>query len=432
MSNILSIAQSVADDLSLDPPASLFGLDIGDSTARRMRRAIERTCQHLRVTHDWQQSKREHVFQTIEGAVQPGAIPADFARFVGNTMFDRSRRIPLEMAERDEDWAFINGYPWGTWQIRWVRRANDIWIGPTYQPGLHIAFDYVSDAVGVAPAVPHDVIDTTEGMTLLPNKRYVVRSGHNVKVAPLGLGDSIELVPEGGLWVNLGATFTPTDGSTIQGVVNPTFRDWVSLIREGAGYAIHEQAGHWLNLATPTKNGMMLEASRRYLVGRGHIVYVPVLAAGEQIELVPATGSWLNNSARFVTRPGLEISPPQVDVMIAKITSDMDMVPAYTLSAPQSEQNPFGRARPVSHFQADTDEPLWDDELVILGTIWALQYRDGQQYNEDFRAFERAIYDRLKGSEGYGKINMNGRGGPCLTRPARPTIMVPDNWSEFK
>jgi hypothetical protein len=405
MATLLTLANDVADRLSLDPVSTLYGLDTGNTTGRRLRAAITDACEYLRANFDWQQCRREHMFLTQPREQQTGAIPVDFLRFVEGTMFDRSRRIPLSMAESDRDWAAAKGFPIGGIETKWVRRGNDIWLAPWTQPGLEISFEYHSDAICEVPAVAHDVIHTTDGMTLQPGTRYIVRSGHKLKVATLTAAQSVELVPEGGAWSRLGFTLEMIDGSAIQGFNDPEYGDWISLVRADGIYQLAKAAGFWNEIALPTTNGMTLEATRRYAVGTGHILYIPVLAAGEQIELVPATGTWQTTRAKFVTRDGLDISGPLYDVALITLTADMAFTPAYTMTGAPAEATPYAKSRTASRFTADTDVPLWDDSLVKLGAVWQMKYADGLPYSEDFRAFQMRIYDTIKGSEGHGLVS---------------------------
>lgn len=422
MGTILSIAQTVADDLALEAPETLFGPSV-DASQRRLRRAIERTCQFLLTTHDWQQCKRYHQFMTVHGQHQTRAVPEDLLRFVQDTMFDYTRHVPMCMAETDSDWANLNGYPIGAWQPRWVRRANDIWITPGCNAGSLIGYEYIADAIGEEQAVPHIVSYSTDGVTLSPGTRTIVRSGHEIRISPISFGDSIELVPEGGTWENLGCRFNALDNAPLENRCPPGYRDWISLKRDGAAIVLEPSAGLWREISEPTVNGMMLKPGRRYLVGQGQTLYFPIVAGGEFFEFVPATGSWLGLNTRFVTRAGTELAPPHIDVGLVNVVADMSAVPAYELAPGPAPVDAWGKTRPIKQFISDLNTPLWDDELVTLGVIWFHNYRDGQAYGEDFRAFERAMYDRLKGSQGYGRIDMNGS-RDVLRIPQRPTAFV--------
>jgi hypothetical protein len=411
MASVLDIARTVADDISLDWPVSLYGPpghEEGDTTARRLRRAIEATCHYLLATHNWQQSKREHAFLTVAGEMQPGSIPADFLRFIDGTMIDINRRLPLTMAEGDAEWKQARLYGFG-FPPRWIRQGGDIHVHPGYEAGHRLGYSYISNGICIEPAKSWEVISTTDGMSLLAGKRYVVKSGHTLLLPMLGASESLELVPEGGEWRGIGCSFTSADGSGLVNLCPIDFRDWISVTKT-TDYEFKPHVGAWREIALETADGMMMQANRRYLVKQGHRIEVPVLAAGEFIELVSPIGTWSGHGAKITTRDGLIIAPPVLDVGIVTITADMAQFPHYLIIPGSATATIWGQGRIKPKFDTDTDEPLWDAELVTLGAIWRMQYRDGNQYTEEFRAFQRMIYDRLKGAEGYGKINMQGGG----------------------
>jgi hypothetical protein len=245
------------------------------------------------------------------------------------------------------------------------------------------------------------------------------------------------MVSDGGAWVTSGSRFETVNGDPIVNQCPAGYRDWISVLRVGGQYVTKPQASPWNTPGVPTVNGMTLEAGQRYLIGKGHTLHLPILPNGEQIEVYPINGSWISVNARFITREGLTIGTPQLDQGVATITADHTRDPAYLITVPGSTVEPWGSGRRKARFTTDRDEPLFDDEAIRLGAIWNMQYRDGNQYNEDFRAFERRIYDVLKGSEGYGKISM-GRGGAGrmdnLRDRGRAWAMSQQShsWGEFK
>ena len=132
--NVLEIARQAADDLSLEMPETLFPAseDEPGTTHRRLRRAITRTLETIRDRQgvDWQQSRRVHAFLSQPGLVQHAGIPADFKRFVDQTMFDHTRGVSLAMSESPADFQKLIGRPIPTWEPRWMRRGSDLLISP--------------------------------------------------------------------------------------------------------------------------------------------------------------------------------------------------------------------------------------------------------------------------------------------------------------
>lgn len=62
----------------------------------------------------------------------------------------------------------------------------------------------------------------------------------------------------------------------------------------------------------------------------------------------------------------------------------------------------------IERFSADSDTPLWGDELVTLGTIW--QYRKAERYDyaQDELDFKLLMQDRIKRDGGGKALDMGG------------------------
>lgn len=75
----------------------------------------------------------------------------------------------------------------------------------------------------------------------------------------------------------------------------------------------------------------------------------------------------------------------------------------------------------ISRFAADTDIPLWDDELMMLGAV--LQYRKAlrKDYGQDQIDFEQMLADRIKADGGSKILSM---GGSRLTNRRRPVVTL--------
>ena len=72
-------------------------------------------------------------------------------------------------------------------------------------------------------------------------------------------------------------------------------------------------------------------------------------------------------------------------------------------------------------FADDGDEPYFDDELVILGTVWRYRKAEGTDYAEEMREFELRLADLIKMDGGRRIVNMGG--GSAIERfPYPPRV----------
>lgn len=432
---ILSIAQQVADDIALARPETLFPVQ-QDDTARRLLRAITAVARHLGATYDWQQLQHDHVFRSISGPLQPGALPVDFLRFIEGTIVDRTRKLQFCRGNIPSEWA--SRAMWGFTQMpwQWRQQGNDLYMLPAALPDSEIFFSYVSKNIGRTTTAAPEIVYTTNQQVLVPGKRYVVRANHVLGVPTLQPGQFIELVPEAGTWLRLNATLVFQDDAALFPDTLPDSSDIITISRRGAGHQITTTFGQYAPYVEEAVNGQTLEAGKRYIVDTGQLLYVPVLRSDEWIELTPKLLSWRAIRTRLITRSGLTVSETLNSFRdgIVSIRPDMSATTNYTISeAPiaMSDQRP---SRLINTFTRDDDEALWDEELMILGTIWRINHRDGQPYNEDFRNFERMAYDRYKGEGHQGIISQRSLSGDPISsrirgmRNAAIVISDPQTW----
>ena len=69
-------------------------------------------------------------------------------------------------------------------------------------------------------------------------------------------------------------------------------------------------------------------------------------------------------------------------------------------------------------FTDDGDEPYFDDELIILGTVWRYRKAEGTDYAEEKLEYEMRVADLIKMDGGRRILNMNG--GSAIERYPYP------------
>lgn len=70
-------------------------------------------------------------------------------------------------------------------------------------------------------------------------------------------------------------------------------------------------------------------------------------------------------------------------------------------------------------FTDDTDETYFDDELIVLGTVWRYRKAEGFDYAEDYREFELHLYNAFKMDGGRQKLVMGDSGSGTVPLPPR-------------
>lgn len=103
MATLLSLAQDIADDTSLQRPGSVIGNT--NQTARRILQAVTRTCEELKDRHAWPRLIREHSITTANGTASY-ALPSDWDRYVSDTAWDSTNYWEMRGSLTPEEWQF--------------------------------------------------------------------------------------------------------------------------------------------------------------------------------------------------------------------------------------------------------------------------------------------------------------------------------------
>ncbi len=72
----------------------------------------------------------------------------------------------------------------------------------------------------------------------------------------------------------------------------------------------------------------------------------------------------------------------------------------------------------ITTFASDDDRAYFDDELIILGTVWRYRKAEGLDYSEEFREFQMRRADLIKMDGGRRRLDMNA---DKLDRPVNTT-----------
>lgn len=155
ISTILQVCQDAADDLTLARPATLFPAqtegDEGDTSNRKLLRALTKTCEYLQSNFDWQASKAEYVYKTMPGEQQTNMLPPDFDRWRRQGyMYNRTRRWKLRGPDGTADWQNAKMYGGAAPLGQWRQIGDVVHIYPAPSAGEVLVFDYIRDALGTS------------------------------------------------------------------------------------------------------------------------------------------------------------------------------------------------------------------------------------------------------------------------------------------
>ena len=180
-STILQLCQDAAEDgaLSLEAPSTLFATDFnGDTSPRKLFRALTRTVQHLAGRIDWEFLRAPKKWTATNTEVQYDAIPPDFLRFVPQTFFDETFRRHMAGPLPPQEWARQKAINFTQLYPSFVQRGSNIHILPVPARDTVFSYEYMSNAIGWSFAsasppwapgpVPDVGVDATLGWAVGP------------------------------------------------------------------------------------------------------------------------------------------------------------------------------------------------------------------------------------------------------------------------
>lgn len=141
--SLLSIITTVCEELSLVVPTTVIGST--DRQIVQLKALANRAGKTMARKYAWQAIRKEIDFSTLAQQQQNGFMPADFDRFVPNSMFNRSTRRPVTGPLTPRQYQWIQAQPvYASVYLAFIERQNQILVVPNPAANQTIACEYVS------------------------------------------------------------------------------------------------------------------------------------------------------------------------------------------------------------------------------------------------------------------------------------------------
>jgi hypothetical protein len=140
--SLLTIVSNAAARMGLPSPSSVVGNS--DETASRLYALVNQSGKELSRLHQWRVLCAEKTFTTVADETQTDAIPADFDRFVDNTIINRTAKRRLVGPLTAEEWAVQKGLTASVLTDAFRIRGSSLLMIPTPTAGETVAYEYVS------------------------------------------------------------------------------------------------------------------------------------------------------------------------------------------------------------------------------------------------------------------------------------------------
>ena len=141
--SLLDIANAVADETKGPRPATIAGNANPD--AQNILRLINKCGQKLTIAYDWNILRVESIVTApgVETLVAAAAMPADFGRFVPETMWDRGSNNLVSGPIKPVEWNGLKVQTFSSQNKKFIFRAGAILTAPVIDSGVTVAYEYV-------------------------------------------------------------------------------------------------------------------------------------------------------------------------------------------------------------------------------------------------------------------------------------------------
>ncbi len=139
---LLSICIDAADQTGQRRPASVIGNQ--DPVIQQFLNYAQIEGKRLPTRGEWQGLRTPSSFTSLASEVQTGMVPADLARFINETFWNRARKRPLMGPVTPQQWQNIKAWTTSPVQDTFTVYGSDIYVTPAPPAGQEFAFEYIS------------------------------------------------------------------------------------------------------------------------------------------------------------------------------------------------------------------------------------------------------------------------------------------------
>lgn len=168
-STVLEIIQAVTNELSLPQPS--IAVSSQDLTVRQLVALSQAAVDELVEMFDWQALLKTHTFQTVPSQTLYN-LPSDFARLVGNTVWDRGVAFPISGSHNPQTFQSLQSGIFKQGPYYRFRVIGDRFeLLPTPESVTTVAFNYISsNAVRSAVGTEKQRFTADDDTTIFRNR----------------------------------------------------------------------------------------------------------------------------------------------------------------------------------------------------------------------------------------------------------------------
>lgn len=141
---LLTVIQKACDAMGLVRPSAVVSST--DQQVRQLYALANEEGEELARSYNWQALRIEQTFTTVAANAQPGAVPADWDRFINNSFFNRTQRREIIGPITPQQWQSIQAQPaLNRVYLAFIERGGSFLVTPTPSAGDLVAYEYISN-----------------------------------------------------------------------------------------------------------------------------------------------------------------------------------------------------------------------------------------------------------------------------------------------
>lgn len=165
----LTTVQNAALRIGLTPPSVVIGAT--DQQTRELLEVAQEEGVQLMKRAMWQVLRKQRLFPALAQEEQTAMVPSDYDRFVNETFWNRTRKIPFYGPLTPQQWQQFLAWDSSPVTNTFTFRGNDILVTPNPTAGDTFAFEYISkNWCESAGGTPQDQWEADSDVGILPER----------------------------------------------------------------------------------------------------------------------------------------------------------------------------------------------------------------------------------------------------------------------
>ena len=140
--SLLTLIQNACYRIGITAPSAVIGSS--DQQVKELLEVAQEEGVQLMKRGTWQALRTQKTFTAVAQETQTSAVPSDYDRFINETFWNRTRKIPFFGPVTPQQWQTLIAWSSSPVTNTFTFRGNNILITPNPTAGDTMAYEYIS------------------------------------------------------------------------------------------------------------------------------------------------------------------------------------------------------------------------------------------------------------------------------------------------